>query len=159
MSPGCAETGCWTTGCRGAVPAKIRRHFIFLTFHKNRKRVPTEGSIKLKSNVIHRTAKTQYRNFETNIPRKGTARLQSQFLHSCFCERFIYSSDWSACSAVGKYLGERGNWDWGRAIPFLWTHKFKFVCSANTVLRRLYSLQDATKKWRLSCSLSTVWLR
>ena len=28
--------------------------------------------------------------------RKGTARLQSQFLHSCFCERFIYSSDRSA---------------------------------------------------------------
>jgi hypothetical protein len=25
------------------------------------------------------------RKFEANIPRKGTARLQSQFLHSCFC--------------------------------------------------------------------------
>ncbi len=29
-------------------------------------------------------AKTQYRKFQTNIPRKGTARLQSQFPHSCF---------------------------------------------------------------------------
>ncbi len=35
------------------------------------------------------TAKTQYRKFEKNIPRKGIARPQSQFLHSCFCERFI----------------------------------------------------------------------
>ncbi len=39
---------------------------------------------------------TAKRKFETNIPRKGTVRLQSQFLHSCFCERFIYSSDRSA---------------------------------------------------------------
>jgi hypothetical protein len=27
------------------------------------------------------TARTQYRKFEANIPRKGTARPQSQFLH------------------------------------------------------------------------------
>jgi hypothetical protein len=37
------------------------------------------------------SAKTQYRKFETNIPRKGTAWLQSQFLHSCFCKGFLYS--------------------------------------------------------------------
>ncbi len=42
------------------------------------------------------TEKTQYRKLETNIPRKGTARSQSQFLHSCFCERFIYSQERSA---------------------------------------------------------------
>jgi hypothetical protein len=30
---------------------------------------------------IRRTAKTQYQKLETNIPRKGTARLQSQLLH------------------------------------------------------------------------------
>jgi hypothetical protein len=54
-------------------------------------------------------AKTQYRKFETNIPRKGTARLQSQFLHSCFCERFIYSSDRSAYPAAGNRWAERGN--------------------------------------------------
>jgi hypothetical protein len=29
--------------------------------------------------VYNRNAKTQYQKFETNIPRKGTARLQSQF--------------------------------------------------------------------------------
>ncbi len=48
------------------------------------------------------TAKTQYRKFETNFPRKGSAQLQSQFLHSCFCKRFIYSPDLSAYSAAGK---------------------------------------------------------
>ncbi len=47
------------------------------------------------------TAKTVYRNFETNIPGNETARPQSQFQHSCFCERFIYSHDQSAYSAAG----------------------------------------------------------
>jgi hypothetical protein len=37
-------------------------------------------------------------------PRKGTVRPQSQFLHSCVCDRFIYSHDWSAYSAAGKYV-------------------------------------------------------
>ncbi len=85
-------------------------------------------------------AKTQYRKFKTNIPRKGTVRLQSQILHSCFCEPFIYSSDRSAYSAAGKYVGrtweninrsqthECGNWNRGRANPFLGIHKFKFLC-------------------------------
>jgi hypothetical protein len=48
------------------------------------------------------TAKTLYRKFETNIPRKGTVQPQSQFLLSCFCERFIYSHDRSAYSAARK---------------------------------------------------------
>ncbi len=51
--------------------------------------------------TISRTAKTQYRKFETNVPRTGTAWLQSQFLHSCFSVRFIYSSDRS----TGKWVG------------------------------------------------------
>jgi hypothetical protein len=85
--------------------------------------------------MLQHTAKTLYRKFETNIPRKGTARLRSQFLHSCFCERFIYSHDRSAYSAAGKYVDrswdyinpsqtlEYGNGDWGRAVPFLEIHK------------------------------------
>jgi hypothetical protein len=40
--------------------------------------------------LLH-TAKAQYQKFEINIPRKGIARRQSQFPHSCDCERFIYS--------------------------------------------------------------------
>ncbi len=42
--------------------------------------------------------------FETNIPRKGTARPQSQFPRPCVCERFIYSRDRSAYSAAEKYV-------------------------------------------------------
>jgi hypothetical protein len=48
---------------------------------------------------FHYTAKTKYRNFETNISRKGLSGSQSQFPHSCDCERFIYSHDRSPCSA------------------------------------------------------------
>ncbi len=50
------------------------------------------------------TAKTQYRKFPTDIPRKGTAQPQSQFQHSFLysCERFLYSHDWSAYSAAVK---------------------------------------------------------
>ncbi len=36
------------------------------------------------------TAKTKCRKFETNIPRKGISGPQSQFPHSCVCERIIY---------------------------------------------------------------------
>ncbi len=64
------------------------------------------------------------------IPFRGIARPQSQFPHSCFCEWFIYSQDGSNifCSRIGRsmweYLNrsqthECGNWDCGRAIPFL----------------------------------------
>jgi len=42
---------------------------------------------------IRYTAMTQYRKFETNIPRKGIARPQSQFPHPFLCEQFIYSQD------------------------------------------------------------------
>jgi len=38
-----------------------------------------------------RAAKILNRKFEKYIHRKGTVWLQSQFLHSCFCVRFIYS--------------------------------------------------------------------
>ncbi len=48
------------------------------------------------------TANTLYRKFETNIPRNETARPRSQFLHSCICERFIYSHDQSAYFAAAK---------------------------------------------------------
>ncbi len=49
--------------------------------------------------------KTQNRKFETNIPRKGIARPQSQFPHSCVCERFIYSAN----SAAGNMWTDPGN--------------------------------------------------
>ncbi len=40
------------------------------------------------------------------FPRKGIERPQSQFPHSCVCERFIYSHDRSAYSAAGNM------WKW-----------------------------------------------
>ncbi len=49
------------------------------------------------------TAKTQSRKFEKQIfPGKELHRLQSQFLNSCFCERFRNSADRFAYSAAGK---------------------------------------------------------
>jgi hypothetical protein len=57
--------------------------------------------------------KTQYGKSETNIPRKGIARPQSQLPHSCVCERFIYSRDRSAFSAAGKYVDR----SWEYIIP------------------------------------------
>jgi hypothetical protein len=91
--------------------------------------------------VIVCTAKKQYRKFETNIPRKGIARPQFQFPHSCVCEQFIYSQDRSAYSAAGKYVDrtweyinrthihECGNWDRGREITRKEIHKWDFHCS------------------------------
>ncbi len=89
------------------------------------------------------TAKTLYRKFETNIPRKGIARTQCQFPLLCVCERFIYSQDRSAYSAAGKqvdrfweYLNcpqthECGNWDWEDPQFVFWEgiHKWDFRCS------------------------------
>ncbi len=95
-----------------------------------------------------RTAKTQYRKFETNIPRKGTARLQSKFLHSYFLELFIYVFPWSVCLFCCRKIGgpnvviytvdrsqthEWGNLDWCGAIPILEIHKSKFLCSASSI--------------------------
>jgi hypothetical protein len=56
---------------------------------------------KLLRTVLY-TAKTKYRNFETNIPRKGISGSQFQFPKSCVCEWFIYSHDRSAYSAGGN---------------------------------------------------------
>jgi hypothetical protein len=55
----------------------------------------------LQSYSCDNTAKNHYRKFKTNIPRKGIARRQSQFPHSCVCEQFIYSHHGSAYSAAG----------------------------------------------------------
>jgi hypothetical protein len=58
---------------------------------------------------INRTAKTKCRKFETNIPRKGISGYQSQFPHSCVCERIKYSRDGSAFSAGGNMWTDPGN--------------------------------------------------
>ncbi len=65
------------------------------------------------------------------IPWKETARTQSQFPHSCFCERFIYFHDRSTCFPAAEqtdrsqeYINrskkhECRNWDCGRPVSFL----------------------------------------
>jgi hypothetical protein len=58
--------------------------------------------------VSGHTAKTKCRKLETNIPRKGLSGSQSQFPHSCVCERIIYSHDGSAFSAGGNMWTDPG---------------------------------------------------
>jgi hypothetical protein len=69
------------------------------------------SKILLQCSILSFTAKTKYQNFETNIPRKGISGSQSQFQHSCVCERFIYSHDRSAYSVGGKKYEDR-SWDY-----------------------------------------------
>ncbi len=65
------------------------------------------------------TATAQYRKFE-DIPRKGIARPQSQFLHSFVCER--YPQDRSAYSAAGKYVFGPILW-WYKSLTYTWMWK------------------------------------
>jgi hypothetical protein len=53
---------------------------IFCSCHASDQFNVKAGGVKDTSIVVY-TAKTQYNKFETNIPKKGTARIQSQFLH------------------------------------------------------------------------------
>jgi hypothetical protein len=88
---------------------------------------------------------------EINIPSKGITRPQSQFPHSCVCERFLYSHDGSAYSAAGKHVDRSweyinrsqthgcGNWDWDLAIPVLGIHKWYFVALQCAVCPVMYS--------------------
>jgi hypothetical protein len=94
--------------------------------------------------------RTNAENLKPNNPRKGIARPQSQFPHSCVCERFIYSNSNgpSAYSAAGKYVDR--SWDYiiaqrlmnvgigGRAIPRKGIHKWDFLRSA-CCSRRIFS--------------------
>ncbi len=89
--------------------------------------------------LLDHTAKTQYQKFETIIPRKGTARQQSQFLHSCFCERFILYIRTIGLSILlqANRWTKRGNIKIAqRLFRFLGIHKSKFLCSACSKLKK-----------------------
>ncbi len=71
--------------------------------------------------VFDHTANKQYRKLDKNIPRKGIARQQYRFPHSCVCARFLYFHHRSAYSAVRntvcgpiyKSLTDTGMWKLG----------------------------------------------
>ncbi len=60
---------------------------------------------------------------------------EMKFLHSCFCERFIYSHDrvcLFCCGKIGRPIIAHRNmttWKLGRAVSFLGVHKSDFLCS------------------------------
>ncbi len=66
--------------------------------------------LKYPQGVRARESNELQRKFETNIPQKGIGRLQSQFLHSCICERFMHSDHRSAYSAAGKEVDRSGEY-------------------------------------------------
>ncbi len=71
-----------------------------------------------------------YRKSHLCIPGKGTARHQSQFLHSCVCERFIYSQDWFTyfgCSKLDRSILERGD----RTLYFCFGNKEAAQCTVS----------------------------
>jgi hypothetical protein len=83
--------------------------FFFISADNFSANVSIEQRVQLSERYwIEYTAKTKYRNFETNIPRKGISGSQSQFPQSCVCEWFIYSHDWSAYSAGGNMYTDPG---------------------------------------------------
>ncbi len=81
--------------------------------------------------------------FETYILWKGIARPQSQFPHSCVCERFIHIPRIGPPILLQEYMDrsceyinrsqthEFGYWDWGSAIPYLAIHKWDCRCSVS----------------------------
>ena len=54
--------------------------------------------------LCRRRLSTRQRKFPLCIPFLGIARPQSQFLHSCICDRFIYFQHRSFCFAAAKYV-------------------------------------------------------
>ncbi len=64
--------------------------------------VPVPGLLKRPTNTLQR-------QFRLYIPFLGIARPQPQFLHSCVCERFIYSQDRSTYFLQQKRQLHRAN--------------------------------------------------
>ncbi len=106
-------------------------------------------------------AKTQYRKFETNIPRKGIARPQSQFPHSCVWERFIYSHK-SVCLFCCRKICRPGNiWIahrhmnvkiWSEAVQFLIWENINgiFVAEWVSVFKNSPNGSYGPKRWLFS---------
>ncbi len=87
--------------------------------------------------------KNQYRIFETNFTRKRNCAatvpistfmcLWGTYVFPQWICLFFCNNMWSCWPILGyinrSQTHECGNWDWGRAIPFLGIHKWYFRCS------------------------------
>ncbi len=82
-------------------------------------------------------------NWKQIFPEKELSCLSPNFhIHVLYMWAIFIVYSQSAYSATGKYVDGSweyinrsqkhgcGNWDWGRAIPFLGIHKWDFRCSA-----------------------------
>jgi hypothetical protein len=96
------------------------------------------------------TAKSQYRKFETNVPRKGIARPQSQFPHSCLCERFLYSHDWSAYYAARNMWNDPGNIQ-SPCIDTVFPEKVSLYPCIKRILERKL-MRERERKEELHCN-------
>jgi hypothetical protein len=82
---------------------------------------------------------------QSNIPRNETAVLHSQFPHSCFCKRFIFSHNRSQ-------IHECGNWERSRAVSFRGIHKSDLLCNACSMKYIFYDLNST------SCATQCSWV-
>jgi hypothetical protein len=114
--------------------------------------------------IIHTTSIPLQRIFHLCIPRKGIARPQSQFPHSCVCERFI----WSACLFCGRkicgpiveiYESLTDTWMWKlglRPLNFFGYYLFQILVLVS--LQCIFVLCSPIGKWRRKTSKNTVIL-
>jgi hypothetical protein len=105
--------------------------------------------------------------FQNKYSQKRNCAAQSQLLHSCVCERFIYSHDPSACSTAEKYV-ER-SWEYinrsetveirTEAAQFLFwgIHKWEFLCVDCQILRKSLSYSPWTYAGLKSLPYPTSW--
>ncbi len=116
---------------------------LLFSFHYINSISTRASNLALCYNILHGKFLTEYRmswrpvaitlQSRLYIPFLGIARPQSQFLHSCVCERFIHSQDRSTLHIfppaetaapsweyiIRSQTHECGNWDWSPDIPFL----------------------------------------
>ncbi len=120
--------------------------------------------------AVQYTAKTKYRNFETNIPRKGISGSQSHFPHSCVYECFIYFHDRSPilleeiCRPIlGLYESLTGTWMWKLGLRPRYSQKrntyvgFSLQCTKNKKLEAWRSLTAQPMYWYTASASGSVY--
>jgi len=88
------------------------------------------------------------------IPRKGISRPQSQFPHSCVCERFLYSQD----RFTSFPAAEQADWGLGNSISRNICFEFSVLClcsvqSNSAFIHKRAIPLDRNYKGDLSCTL------